>query len=131
MKKLTFLLFLVFATNLYASNWEKIYFIPQTDATLFIDKDSIVRSSSIVNVWQKIEYNKIWTFEGKFTYNASNTNLSVNCSTREVATKTFMLLYKGNPSYVSDISTYPSLNKFLPIVPDSVDEQIFNYVCKK
>jgi len=131
MKKILFLTFLILSTNLYASNWQKIYFIPQTNANLFVDRDSIVRSYSNVNVWQKIEYTQTWTFEGKYTYNSSNTNLSINCSTREVATKAFMLLNQGNPSYVADISTYPSLNKFLPIVPDSVDEQIYNFVCKK
>ena len=127
--KFLFLTLLLISSNVKASDWINLYIVPQTGATLKIDKESILRKNQSITYWQKLEYPNVQKL-GNIYYSYTTSNQTMNCSTREIVMSSF---YSFNGSQLTDVATpsnFPQLNRSESIMPDSIGEKIFNYLCK-
>lgn len=126
MKKF-FLIVLMIPCLASASNW--VLISKTVDGTTFsIDTQSIQRSGDSVTYWYRSNYSSR-DEDGDLS---SKVNRTTNCRTREVISRYFMFYddINNNGKQTSSFAA-PSSTIWKPISPDSVDESIMKFVCKR
>ena len=122
MKKILLLLTILISSNVFA-DWVLIG--GTTDgSSMFIDKDTILKESHKVKFWRKINY--INTESGMLS---SRTYEEVDCKKRTLMTLTFTSFseidFQGKM-----LTNFDPSPKIEYIAPDSMDEIVFDFMCK-
>ncbi len=126
-----FMLLSTFAESSIAADWVKV--ISKDDTTVFVDMQSLRRTDSKVKVWEK------WVFEGdqeiegtKKSFRSAKLFKAYHC-----AEGTALLLeanmYADHDAKSKELysQSYPDTpSGYNKILPETVGEVIFTYVCK-
>ncbi|TSK07744.1 MAG: hypothetical protein FPO08_00060 [Geobacter sp.] len=91
---------------------------------------SSIRASTGGNIefWEKC----VWSYEGLQgdypNYSHTKTLGEINCEQKLLRTK-LVLVYKNDGTDFNEKSS--GAGKFLPIIPESIGEQVYNFLCRK
>ena len=97
-----------------ASHWVQIG--TREDGIWSTDVDSIQRGGNIVKVWERVKGNE-----------NRKMLIAFDCANR---TSDILYIINTDTSGILDL-TSPKLQAFIPVVPDTVYESGYNFVCKK
>lgn len=128
MKKLIVFLILIFTTlNVYAE-WVKV--AGNDTADMYVETDSIKRIVNKVTYWEMIDYKSIKIAGGR-SYRSLKMKIETKCDTEESRT-IYYTAYSENTGLGYVISSFPDSNLiYTPIVPDSIENTVFKFVCIK
>jgi hypothetical protein len=109
-----------------ASNW--VLTDKNVDGdSFFIDTKSITRSGDSVTFWVRTNY----VTRSPTGTLSTKTNDTVNCRTRETITRHYMT-YDDLNNLGKLIQSFPAVTpKWEPIAPDSINEVLMKFVCKR
>ncbi|MDP1594154.1 MAG: hypothetical protein Q8L80_07920 [Gallionella sp.] len=129
MKKIfVFIAFIVFSTGAFSSEWVYVGSVPG-ESEVKVDKSSIASTlKSNRKAWVLFTYNEKQTQKSApyAQYDELKALWRINCSTHEVGTKAVVWRLEGNLVDSTDIQS----TSFNDVVPDSIGEIVFNYVCR-
>ena len=129
MKKFLFLLLVLYSGTAMAADWQ--YVGTAADRSiLYLDTDSILRGEDTVHVWVKWDESpnhhkeiihglSAWETKGLYLY---------KCSSRERQVFSSVVYARDGHVLATDAQSENSYS-YEPIVPDSMDEAVFNKVC--
>lgn len=107
-----------------AANWQVL----DTDSVHsihYIDAATLERDGNVVTFWVKIDASKDKTRH----FRAAKVRQSIDCS-RKTLTFISQTLYAGDGHILHSQTTLPDLRLAEPIIPESIGEATFEYVCK-
>lgn len=122
MKKiLTLFLLLVSATPVFATNWLQVGY------KIWIDLDSIKSSAGITSAWFKDLNPGDWdNYNNKKIWYRLNL-IDFKCSQKQISAAAYAIYdLKGNLLDSDNWNSY----SWQPVIPDSVGEYKYNFVCK-
>ena len=122
MKKIFFLLTILISSNVFAE-W---VFIGGTDdgSSMFIDKDTILKESHKVKLWKKINYGKT---EIEVLSTRSYEEFDCKKRTKIVLSVSGFTEFNFEGKMITSFNPPPKIDY---IAPGSMDELMYNYVCK-
>ena len=122
MKKILLLLTILISSNVFA-DWVLIGGTPDGDL-MYADKDTILKERNKVKFWRKINYiNPINKMASSRSYEEAD------CKKRTLMTLTFSS-FSENDFQGKMLSSFEPPPKIEYIAPDTMDELIYEYVCK-
>ena len=124
-KLLPLLLVSLFPLIANASNWIMISKNNSGDS-YFVDKQSFVFSGNEVTYWVKVNNSA----RNKFGDLSSKEQWTVNCRTRE-SNLLYMVTYSDFDNQGKNTGSIKSPIDWRPILPDSVGEEVFKFVCRR
>jgi hypothetical protein len=125
MKFLLIIFSLIVNMNAYAdSNWVYIS-TSNTNDVFFIDKNSIQTNGDSKTYWQQTNYGK----RDKFGDLSSKAQSTINCRTREIINR-YLMTYDDIKNMGRMTSSFDTKDSWMPIPPDTVNWNLFEYVCK-
>ena len=124
---LVFMLLFAFAESSIADNWVRV--ATTNDAKLYIDTQSLIRTGSNIEVWEKWVYVKPQELKdaSKRTYQAKRELIVINCKDRTAYIESLILYADQNP-----LSTIVEnwIRPDIPSVYDNVAPETLDIVCK-
>lgn len=120
------LLFFSCINSSYAT-WDQIG-LSARGTYVAINKDSILKNGNIVNYWVLYSYEN--AIQGTSVLSLKN-NKEINCTTKKLRI-IYEVQYEGSYGSGTPLATINADEKtWSPIVPDSMAEAEFKYICKK
>ena len=121
--------FLVVTSGPAYAEWIKVSDTDETGKTVYVDPATIRRNSNLVKMWQFYDYKTVQTVGGNRFLTAKE-QWEFDCAegrSRVVARKEF----SGNMGSGTMVFTNSQVGKWLPIMPDSIGQTVWNVACGK
>ena len=128
-------LFLIALTLLVLGNgsayaeWIMVSDSDEAGKTVYVDPNTIRRNSNLVKMWQFYDYKTVQTL-GSIRFLTAKEQWEFDCAegrSRVVARKEF----SGNMGSGTMVSTNSQVGKWLPVMPGSIGEIVWNVACEK
>ena len=128
-------LFLIALTLLVLGNgsayaeWIKVSDSDEAGKTVYVDPNTIRRNSNLVKMWQFYDYKTVQTL-GSIRFLTAKEQWEFDCAegrSRVVARKEF----SGNMGSGTMVSTNSQVGKWLPVMPDSIGQTVWEVACNK
>ena len=126
MSKKLFLFSLFFSITAYAnSNW--MFVIKDAPGNIvYIDNNSIQKSGDSITFWVRTNLIE----RDKFGDLSTKIQKTINCRTREIISRHYMFYDDLNNNGKLTQNTSVTDSKWNPIAPDTVNWEMYKYVCK-
>jgi hypothetical protein len=111
------------------AEWVKVSDIDETGKTVYVDPATIRRNSNLVKMWQFYDFKTVQTVGGNRFLTAKE-QWEFDCvegRSRVVARKEF----SGNMGSGTMVSTNSQVGKWLPVMPGSMDQTVWEVACEK
>jgi hypothetical protein len=111
------------------AEWVKVNDSDETGKTVYVDPTTIHRNSNLVKMWQFYDYKTVQTVGGNRFLTAKE-QWEFDCAekrSRVVARKEF----SGNMGSGTMVFTNSEVGKWIPVMPDSIGEIVWNVACEK
>jgi hypothetical protein len=111
------------------AEWVKVSDGDEVGKTVYVDPTTIRRDSNLVKMWQFYDYKTVQTVGGNRFLTAKE-QWEFDCAeerSRVVARKEFT----GNMGSGTMVSTNSQVGKWLPVMPDSIGQTVWNVACGK
>jgi hypothetical protein len=121
--------FLVVTSGPAYAEWVKVSDTDETGKTVYVDPATIRRNSNLVKMWQFYDYKTVQTVGGNRFLTAKE-QWEFDCAegrSRVVARKEF----SGNMGSGTMVFTNSQVGKWLPVMPDSIGQTVWNVACGK
>jgi hypothetical protein len=128
-------LFLIALTLLVLGNgsayaeWIMVSDSDEAGKTVYVDPNTIRRNSNLVKMWQFYDYKTVQTL-GSIRFLTAKEQWEFDCAegrSRVVARKEF----SGNMGSGTMVSTNSQVGKWLPVMPDSIGQTVWEVACNK
>ena len=123
------LTFLVVTSGPAYAEWVKVSDTDETGKTVYVDPATIRRNSNLVKMWQFYDYKTVQTVGGNRFLTAKE-QWEFDCAegrSRVVARKEF----SGNMGSGTMVSTNSQVGKWLPVMPASMGQTVWEVACGK
>src|ERR1700704_2766723 len=120
---------LVLSSGPAYAEWVKVSDSDETGKTVYVDPATIRRNSNLVNMWQFYDYKTVQTVGGNRFLTAKE-QWEFDCAEkrgRVVARKEF----SGNMGSGTMVFTNSEVGKWIPAIPDSIGQTVWEVVCGK
>lgn len=114
------------SANIQASNWE--YIDRNNSIKAYIDTDSLKRYGSEVTAWGKYILNKPEKASNGKLYSIAKHQTKYNCRDG-YSTILYIVLTTKNGTVVNSFSIPSYYQEREPVVPDTIGESAYNFVC--
>jgi hypothetical protein len=120
---------LVLSSGPAYAEWIKVSEGDEPGKTVYVDPATIRRNSNLVKMWQFYDYKTVQTLGGNRFLTAKE-QWEFDCAekrSRVVARKEF----SGNMGSGTMVFTNSEVGKWIPVMPDSIGEIVWNVACEK
>ena len=111
------------------AEWVKISDSEEAGTTVYVDPATIRRDSNLVKMWQFYDYKTVQTVGG-VRFLTAKEQWEFDCAegrSRVVARKEF----SGNMGSGTMVSTNSQVGKWVPVMPGSIGQTVWEVACKK
>jgi hypothetical protein len=129
MTRLFLITILLLSSGPAYAEWVKVSESDEAGKTVYVDPATIRRNSNLVKMWQFYDYKTVQTVGGNRFLTAKE-QWEFDCAeerSRVVARKEF----SGNMGSGTMVFTNSQVGKWLPVVPDSIGQTVWNVACGK
>lgn len=120
---------LVLSSGLAYAEWVKVSVSDETGKTVYVDPATIRRDSNLVKMWQFYDYKTVQTVGGNRFLTAKE-QWEFDCAEergRVVARKEF----SGNMGGGTMVFTNSEVGKWIPVIPGSISQTVWEVACGK
>jgi hypothetical protein len=120
---------LVLSSGPAHAEWVKVSDSDETGKTVYVDPATVRRNSNLVKMWQFYDYKTVQTVGGNRFLTAKE-QWEFDCAeerSRVVARKEF----SGNMGSGTMVSTNSQVGKWLPVMPASMGQTVWEVACGK
>jgi hypothetical protein len=120
---------LVLSSGPAYAEWVKVSDSDETGKTVYVDPATIHRNSNLVKMWQFYDYKTVQTVGGNRFLTAKE-QWEFDCAeerSRVVARKEF----SGNMGSGTMIFTNSEVGKWIPVIPGSIGQTVWEVACGK
>lgn len=120
---------LVLSSGPAYAEWVKVSGSDETGKTVYVDPTSIRRNSNLVRMWQFYDFKTVQTVGG-VRFLSAKEQWEFDCAedrSRVLALKE----YSGTMGSGTVVYTNSQVGKWLPVMPDSIGQTVWNVACGK
>lgn len=120
---------LVLSSGPACAEWVKVSDSDETGKIVYVDPTSIRRNSNLVRMWQFYDFKTVQTVGG-VRFLSAKEQWEFDCAedrSRVLALKE----YSGNMGSGTVVYTNSQVGKWLPVMPDSIGQTVWNVACGK
>lgn len=129
MTRLFLITLLLLSSGPAYAEWVKVSESDEAGKTVYVDPATIRRNSNLVKMWQFYDYKTVQTVGGN-RFLTVKEQWEFDCAeerSRVVARKEF----SGNMGSGTMVFTNSQVGKWLPVIPDSIGQTVWNVACGK
>jgi hypothetical protein len=120
---------LVLSSGPACAEWVKVSDSDEIGKTVYVDPTKIRRNSNLAKMWQFYDYKTVQTVGG-VRFLSAKEQWEFDCAedrSRVLALKE----YSGNMGSGTVVYTNSQVGKWLPVMPDSIGQTVWNVACGK
>ena len=129
MTRLFLIILLLLSSGVVYAEWVKVGDSDEAGKTIYVDPATIRRDNNLVKMWQFYDYKTVQTVGGNRFLTAKE-QWEFDCAegrSRVVARKEF----SGNMASGTMVFTNSQVGKWVPVMPGSMDQTVWEVACKK
>lgn len=125
------ILALILSSTAHSADWIEV--AKAHDGTIhhYIDKSSIIKNKQSVKLWKKTVFSEQLKESVSIPYQSEKSLLNIKCNSRTFTI--FQIIRYSDADSKEQVESYtfkPKEIYYADIVPDSIADTYFNYVCK-